>query len=174
MVIFTTENIITFCAVVVAIASLGSSLYFNKKTLTQSERNLEIQLTHKDRKKALYKLSELIRKDLIFLKYYNEIKAFLSGFEGQFIPEDIRKKVLNELNKMDKFSLEEDPSNSLVPTEKEILKYYEQVQKDEEERQKRLDPMDKFNEEFSNRLSSFKGEIISEIKYRINKPTKIR
>jgi len=168
----TTQDLVTYSAIIIASVSLFVSIYFNSRTLKQSEKNLEIQLTHKDTNNALRRLSELVNEKSSHQKFHDDIKSFLSDFEGQFIPEDIKKLTLDRLYGLNEFYHREHPLKDPEPTEEELRENLEEFTREEMDRQKRLNPEEKFDEIYYNRLDSFKGTIISKIKVRLTKPIK--
>jgi len=165
MVDFSTQNIITFSAVIVALLSLGFSIYFNKKTLNQSEINLEIQLNHKDRRKAIYNLHKLIKKSTNYESFKKEILIFINSFEGQFLLKEIIEKVMKGLNDLDEFN-KKDPTLNEV-SEDELQRQAEIYLKMEEQRQKEeIFEYEWFCGKFERRLKFFKEHLEKDLKTR--------
>lgn len=79
--------------------------YFSRKNLkTQqehSERILKMQLFHKDRKKALIELDEILKKGYkTFRDFSSSVESFLDGSSGIFIPTRLGDELKNEINKI--------------------------------------------------------------------------
>jgi hypothetical protein len=84
--------------------------YFSKKSLeAQQEHSLRIakmQLYHEDRKDALIKLDELLKKGYKnFSEFRNTIITLLDGSTGLFLPDKLRKELKNEVEDIDSFLL---------------------------------------------------------------------
>lgn len=79
--------------------------YFSRKNLkTQqehSERILKMQLFHKDRKKALIELDEILKKGYkTFNDFSRGVESFLDGSSGIFIPTRLRDELKSEINEI--------------------------------------------------------------------------
>lgn len=87
---------------IIAIITQIIAHYFSKKSLeTQQEHNLRIakmQLYHEDRKNALVKLDELLKKGYkTFSDFRNTLSTFLNGSLGLFLPDRLRENLKKEI-----------------------------------------------------------------------------
>lgn len=179
---FSTENIISIVAVCVGICSLLLSRFMNKrtldnanelndKTLKQSEKNLLIQLHYEDRKKALFRLNEILHKNKTYSTLKKEVVAFLDSLEGQFIPVKTKGWVYTQVKMMDEYIKNNNPDEPyyddvyMAYKEKEIDRAVNEM----EEYYANLKPFEKFNYDFSEKIDNFKSGMSLEINERLKK-----
>ncbi len=96
--------------IAIAIVTQVVAHYFSKKSLeAQRENSLKItrmQLYHEDRKEALVKLDELLKKTYgTFPQFRDAISSFLDGSIGLFLPAGLRNELRKEVDDIDRFLL---------------------------------------------------------------------
>ena len=146
---------------VIAIITQIIGHYFSKKSLeAQQEHSLRIakmQLYHEDKKNALIKLDELLKKYYkSFPQFRNAITTFLDGSLGLFLPHKLREELRKEVRDIDSFLLE-----------KEIDLYGEPSGYGEDEHEawfESLSPEERVDVEVRDRLSKLKGSMRDKIK----------
>ena len=154
----TTELIMAGAALLISFMSLLISIYFNKRTLKQSDVNLKTQLLYDDLKKSIFKLNDVIDTSKTYNKFCENIKKFLDSNEGQFIPNEIIKEIRIGMSDLDKFDSENDPS--IPPGQDEYIEeQYQEHLKEQEEIDKLKEPYEIFEEKFNNKLHEFKSKI---------------
>lgn len=90
------QNTITLFAVLVALGASILSLLYNNKILRQSERNLNTQLLHEDKKKALLDLLEKLNtNNNIF-----DITYFLESTDSLYLPNNTRNFIILVLKEL--------------------------------------------------------------------------
>ncbi len=152
---------------IVGVASLVLSYLSNKRTLEQSEKNLQTQLFHEDRKRALVKLSALLDEEILdapegsFLGLKTTLWNFLRSLDGQFLPDDTRKMIINEIKKLNKSA--EGSYEQIEPSDEEIERF-------ERERYNNLDEFERFDQDFSEQIRQAKEAIRNKIREDIKPP----
>lgn len=140
--------------------------YFSKKSLeAQQEHSLRIvkmQLYHEDRKNALIKLDELLKKGYkTFSEFRNTITTFLDGSLGLFLPDKLREELKKEVQDIDQFLLEKqidlygEPPEWSEPDDSEA--WFES-----------LTPEERVDVEVTDRLRKLKGLMRDKIKKHIS------
>ena len=152
----TNELLVSYFALLVAILSFCISVYFNKRTLEQSDANLKTQLLYDDQKKSIFKLNDIIDTSKTYNKFCENIKIFLDSNEGQFISNEIRTDISIGMRDLDKYDLENDPSR---PPELDDDEEYQRYLKDQEEIDQSMNPYEIFEQKFGNKLVMFKSKI---------------
>jgi len=76
--------------------------YLSKRNLKEqqehSEKILRMQLYRKDKKKALIKLDELLKKQYkTFYNFSESVESFLDGSTGMFLPDKLKKELKKEI-----------------------------------------------------------------------------
>ncbi len=166
--------IVGVISIIIGIISLIISYLNNKAILKQSEKNLLLQLTHKDRNGALFDLFERITKNERYSDVKNSVKNFLDSVHGQFIPTNLREDLEKELGELESFCYQKSPyPEHQSPSDEEMKSYEkseEEYMKSEEERKKTLTPEERFAEEFAEKFSAFREKMIEKIKLNFRKP----
>lgn len=110
------QNLITISAVIVALVTAILTLIYNKRFLKQSQINLQIQLLHEDRKKALFKILTIVDDES---SDFFEIETFIKSPESIYLPDNTQILINNAVKKVnDAFPFIEDE----IKTAREIIK----------------------------------------------------
>lgn len=151
--------------VTIAVVTQIIAHYFSKKSLeAQRENSLKIvrmQLYHEDRKDALVKLDELLKRNYdTYPQFRDAVKAFLDGSSGIFLPNRLRNELKSELSSLDDFLSEKEielrgPPPEYPPEEYEA--WFEDLSPDEQ-----------LDIEVENRLSTLKDTMRSKIKNHVS------
>jgi len=151
--------------VIIAIVTQIIAHYFSKKSLeVQQEHNLRIakmQLYHEDRKDALIKLDELLKKGYeTFSDFRNTINTFLNGSLGLFLPDKLREGLKKEIQDIDQFLFEKEIEIFGEPEPpEEFPEEYEH-----EAWLASISPVERVDVEVRDRLSRLKGSMRDKIK----------
>ena len=146
---------------IIAIITQIIAHYFSKKSLeAQQEHSLRVakmQLYHEDRKNALVKLDELLKKGYkSFSEFRNTISTFLNGSLGLFLPDKLREELKKEIQDIDQFLFEKQIDLYGEPPEE----YFED---DYEAWFESLSPEERVDVEVRDRLSKLKGSMRNRI-----------
>jgi|ACXJ01.1.fsa_nt_gi hypothetical protein len=118
--------IVAVIGAITGIISLIISVYFSKKVMNQTDRNLKIQLIYEDKKQALDKLQKLAETVVTwrnFESYKKSIKQFFNSTQGTFVPKDVATDVLKHLNKLEEYEYKNDPTIDHSQDDKEPPEY---------------------------------------------------
>jgi len=121
-----------------------------------------MQLYHEDRKNALIKLYELLKKGYRnFSEFRNTISSFVNVSLGLFLPDKLRDELKKELQDIDQFLLEKEIDLHGEPWEEELENDYEAWFES-------LSPQERVDVEVTDRLSKLKGSMMDRIKKHIS------
>lgn len=110
----TLEAVLGIIGTVAGVTSFIVSVYFNKKAIEQTDRNLKTQLRYEDKKRALVALQRVIN-EADFWKLREKIKIFLDVPDSNFIPQEVISGVYGDIEKVEKF----DEKNTPYPKQEE-------------------------------------------------------
>lgn len=171
-----TTEILAILSMIATIISIIVAYLNHKATLKQSEKNLLIQLSYNDTKKAQQDLLDRITKNHKYNDLKYSVKSFLDSAEGQFLPENLKKQLKESLEKLESFCYQDSPYPKHQLSSDEEMKSYakdeEEYMKAEEERKKKLTPDEKFEEEFAEKFSEFRERMIKLILSNLENPEK--
>ena len=151
--------------ITIAIITQIIAHYFSKKSLeAQQEHSLRIakmQLYHEDRKDALIKLDELLKKGYKnFSEFRNTIITFLDGSTGLFLPDKLRRELKNEVEDIDSFLLKKQIEIYGEPPDYEPEDYEAWFED--------LSPEERVDVEVKDRLSRLKNSMRDKIKKHVS------
>lgn len=137
--------------------------YLSKKNLKaqqeHSERILRMQLYREDKKKALIKLDELLKKPYkTFRDFKNAIESFLDGSSAIFLTDKLRKELKNEVSSISAFIYSKEKEFGLIPDYPD----------DYEDWIEELDPLQELDEEIKSRLRNLKSSMRSKIRKHVS------
>lgn len=153
--------------IILAIISQIIGHYFSRRNLeAQQEHSLKVakmQLYHEDRKNALVKLDELLKKGYkSFSEFRSTITTFLEGSLGIFLPEKLRMDLKKEMKDIDQFLYEKQIEIEGPPPD------YDSYIDDREAWFKSLNPYERVDVEVKDRLSRLKSSMRDKIKKQVS------
>lgn len=133
--------------------TLETSKELNKKTLEQTEKNLQLQLMYNDQKKALLTLHKILQSK-------NDIKnakEYLNSPESFFLPSETRNLVIKLIAEVDLMKANA-PGNSPMTSEM-IDDIQEEAEKAEQQYYESLDVIDQFQHDLDKKVSELKTQL---------------
>lgn len=154
------QNIITLLAVIVAFSIGMLSSINTKKTLQQSEKNLNIQLKYNLKMESLYELEMKLIKEKFDLKGLRKIMD--SNFVI-YLPENTKILINKSINELYKFDINNnpDPPRDLTDWEQTAVDEYEEERLEKIEK---MDPYTRFEHDYNNLKFEIECSIMENIK----------
>jgi hypothetical protein len=151
--------------ITIAVVTQIVSYLLSKKNLdAQREHSLKLarmQLYHEDRKEALVKLDELLKKTYkTYSEFRDAVNAFLDGSSAIFLNDKLRKDLKKELYDIDAFLTEKELEFFGPPPEQDEQDYGDWFES--------LSPDQQIDVEVENRLTSLKGTMRDRIKKHVS------
>jgi len=139
-----------------------TALKISRESKEITEKMMKVQVVHNDRKRALNILVSIMntRNYKELLKRFFE---FTSSLDWVYVPLEIRKAVASEVNKLIRFYHEENPLEPEYSAE-ELEAMQEQVDEAQRDEWKSMDPVQRFDRIFGEKMNQTRSNIEDEIR----------